>query len=211
MIRSLRGGGQPLPQATRNFFESRMGQDFSQVRIHADTTAAEATRSVRARAFTRGQDVVFNSGEYAPHSSEGRRLLAHELVHVIQQGSGRGATTAQRAPEFLQRQPAANKASDCSGWEADRESFTKLIAEHYVSDALGTSGRGLSVSCSGTPQLCIWRVKTPNGVISVGVSLANVPHHVIARQVFASGVPRCEYEYVCPPGGNPVFRRLRCH
>ncbi|MEP0916980.1 DUF4157 domain-containing protein [Leptolyngbya sp. DQ-M1] len=84
-ITALHGRGQPLPQSERNFFESRFGADFSQVRIHTDNQASEAARAVNARAFTLGQDVVFGAGEYQPRSAEGRRLLAHELTHVVQQ------------------------------------------------------------------------------------------------------------------------------
>ena len=95
-IQSLQGGGKPLPQQTRTFFESRMGHDFSGVRIHTDATAVEAAQSVNARAFTLGNDVVFNRGEYAPQSDGGKRLLAHELAHVVQQGYGGD-------PAFLRR------------------------------------------------------------------------------------------------------------
>jgi hypothetical protein len=68
--------------------EPRFGFDFSHVRVHADSHAAEAARTVNARAFTLGSSVVFGAGRYAPGTSEGRQLLAHELTHVVQQGSG---------------------------------------------------------------------------------------------------------------------------
>ncbi|NIM18404.1 MAG: DUF4157 domain-containing protein [Candidatus Aminicenantes bacterium] len=84
-IQSLMGGGQPLPGSTRTFFEPRFGADFSQVRAHTDSGAVKLAHSVNARAFTRGNDIVFDSGQYAPSTMAGRRLLAHELVHVIQQ------------------------------------------------------------------------------------------------------------------------------
>ena len=84
-INSIRGGGQPLPGSTRAFFEPRFGQDFSQVRVHADTQAAESARALNARAYTVGGGVVFGRGQYALEKSEGRRLLAHELTHVVQQ------------------------------------------------------------------------------------------------------------------------------
>lgn len=86
-IVSLQGGGRPLPQSEQAFFEPRFGTDFSQVRVHADRQAAEAARAVNARAFTLGRDIVFGTGEYQPRASEGKKLLAHELAHVVQQGS----------------------------------------------------------------------------------------------------------------------------
>ena len=79
--------GQPLDGGTRQFMETRMGQDFSQVRVHTDAQAAESAQAIQARAYTSGRDVVFGSGEYQPGSEAGKRLLAHELVHVGQQSS----------------------------------------------------------------------------------------------------------------------------
>jgi len=84
-IKHLSGRGQPLPEQVRAFFEPRFGHDFSMVRIHTDVQAAELARALNARAFTVGQDVVFGTGQYAPGTAAGMRLLAHELTHVVQQ------------------------------------------------------------------------------------------------------------------------------
>jgi len=80
-------GGRPLDLQTRSFFESRFGADLSPVRIHADSAAAQSASAIDARAYTLGSHVVFDRGEYRPDSGDGRRLLAHELAHVIQQGA----------------------------------------------------------------------------------------------------------------------------
>jgi Domain of unknown function (DUF4157)/Bacterial protein of unknown function (DUF922) len=87
----LNAGGQPLEAAARQFFEHQFGHDFSRVRIHDDARAAESARAVNALAYTVGPDVVFASGRYAPHSIAGRKLLAHELTHVVQQSSAASA------------------------------------------------------------------------------------------------------------------------
>ncbi len=84
-IRSLRGGGRPLGHSERGFFESRFQRDFSSVRIHDGSRAAELAASVNARAFTLGRDIVFGRGQYSPSTSAGRTLMAHELTHVLQQ------------------------------------------------------------------------------------------------------------------------------
>lgn len=84
LLHSL-GAGRPLDPGTRAFFEPRFGHDFSQVRVHADTRAAESARSVNALAYTARRDIVFNDGQYAPSTGTGQRLLAHELAHVVQQ------------------------------------------------------------------------------------------------------------------------------
>jgi hypothetical protein len=85
----LRSPGQPLDPATRASLEPRLGHDFADVRIHTDAKAAESARTVHALAYTFGRDVVFGAGQYALHSSEGRKLMAHELAHVAQ-GGGQG-------------------------------------------------------------------------------------------------------------------------
>ena len=84
----LGSSGQPLDPGIRSFMEPRFGHDFSRVRIHADGRSGEAAQAVNAHAFTVGRDVVFASGQYAPITQVGQRLLAHELSHVVQQGSG---------------------------------------------------------------------------------------------------------------------------
>ncbi len=81
----LNGPGQPLDAGTRTFMEPRFGHDFSRVRVHTDEKAAESARAVDALAYTVGRDVVFETGKYEPGTSEGKRLLAHELAHIVQQ------------------------------------------------------------------------------------------------------------------------------
>jgi hypothetical protein len=80
-------GGRPLPSGVRSFFEPRFGHDFSQVRIHTGPEASESAASINARAFTYGSHIVFGAGEQQPESTPGRKLLAHELVHVVQQSN----------------------------------------------------------------------------------------------------------------------------
>jgi Domain of unknown function (DUF4157) len=79
--------GQPLDAGTRAFMEARFGHDFSRVQVHCDARAAESADAVKARAYTVGDDIVFGRGEYAPSTAKGRRLMAHELTHVVQQWS----------------------------------------------------------------------------------------------------------------------------
>ena len=81
----LRSPGRPLDDATRGLMESRFGHDFSGVRLHTDGRAAESARAVNALAYTVGNHVAFDHGQYAPETSGGRGLLAHELAHVVQQ------------------------------------------------------------------------------------------------------------------------------
>lgn len=100
-IDAIRGGGKPLSESERTFFELRFGVNFGQVSVHTGTQAAESAQVLNARAYTLGQDVIFGAGEYAPETGVGRQLLAHELVHVIQQqkGSIESDIPVNRSPE----------------------------------------------------------------------------------------------------------------
>jgi hypothetical protein len=103
-VRAASRGGVPLPRDVRSFFEPRFGHDFGNVRVHHGEEARDGARSVGARAYTIGQHIVFGPGEYAPTTTEGKRLLAHELAHTIQQSA---ALRIQRQPG-----PAAAPAAD---------------------------------------------------------------------------------------------------
>src|ERR1700674_1762946 len=87
--------GQPLDHKTLAFFEPRFGRDFSQVRVHTDTKAADSATAVNALAYTVGRDVVFGPGQYDPQDKKSEHLLAHELTHVVQQASGRVGTDSE--------------------------------------------------------------------------------------------------------------------
>jgi hypothetical protein len=90
-IHSKRGTGQSLDSTTQRDMEQTFGHDFSDVRVHTDTEAQSLNRALRAEAFTTGKDIFFNSGRYNPGSADGRKLLSHELTHVVQQRSAPAA------------------------------------------------------------------------------------------------------------------------
>lgn len=109
---SITHGGQPMDSATQGFFESHMGQDFGDVRIHHGARAAEMASSINARAFTLGNHIVMGEGEYNPSSLEGRWLLGHELTHVLQQ-----------QPDTIRREPASDVCPEYgdTDWVLSRE------------------------------------------------------------------------------------------
>jgi uncharacterized protein DUF4157 len=86
----VRSPGQPLDRASQAFFEPRMGRDLSHVRVHTGPEASCAALALNANAFTVGSDIVFGEGQFAPGHHDGQRLLAHELVHTVQQEGGTG-------------------------------------------------------------------------------------------------------------------------
>jgi hypothetical protein len=130
----LASPGQPLDSATRAAMEPRFGHDFSGVRVHTDDRAAESARRVGALAYTVGERMVFNRGSYAPGSAEGRKLLAHELTHVVQQRSAGSAT---------QGRLEMGRADDPAEAEAER------TASMVGSDPMRNSTR----SPNGTPAM----------------------------------------------------------
>ncbi len=158
-VRSLRGGGRPLPEAERAFFEPRLGRDLAGVRVHTDGGAAQLARDLGARAFTHERDIVFASGQWRPGTSEGRRLLAHELTHVAQGGDAPPAGNVyfdrdENLAEYLRRlRELAPRISDLSPEEQlgrihdtlrgvhllDTDNLTpitEVIAQHYPGEVL---------------------------------------------------------------------------
>jgi outer membrane protein OmpA-like peptidoglycan-associated protein len=107
----LRSSGQPLEAGVRADMESRLGHDFSRVRVHADERAAASARGVDALAYTVGRDVVFDSARYAPHTIEGRQLLAHELAHVVQQDEATGGDLRVAPPDSPHEREADDAAA----------------------------------------------------------------------------------------------------
>jgi hypothetical protein len=113
----LRSTGQPLDAATRAFMEPRFGHDFSKVRVHADARAAESARSMNALAYTVGRDLVFGSGQYETRGARGRALLAHELVHTVQQGQAVSSTGGRVEPGNNRLETKASPAASQTGSE----------------------------------------------------------------------------------------------
>ncbi len=123
------GTGQPLAESERAYFEPRFGHDFSGVRVHTDSRATDLARSVNARAYTFGREIVFGAGEYAPGSSGGRLLLAHELTHVVQQ------ETSHNLFRPLNPLTATVRLKTGSGLDEGCGRFSN-IANHSVLDAV---------------------------------------------------------------------------
>jgi hypothetical protein len=132
--------GQPLDTPTRAFMEPRFGHDFGSVRVHADSRAAASASSIDALAYTAGDDVVFGAGQYAPQTPGGRKLIAHELAHVVQQ---RGMSTPQ-----TQAKLEVGSANDPLEREADRTA--KRVTSAPASGRSDTPAQG-SASPAAAP------------------------------------------------------------
>ena len=141
----LRSPGQPLEAQTRSFFEPRFGHDFSRVRIHADARANASAHSVNALAYTVGCNIVFAPEQYRPATPPGRRLLAHELAHVVQQSAGISANQngIQRSTAITGSSSLTIGASDSP---AEREANTAAAAAQMGSAIYNVSWRPVELA-----------------------------------------------------------------
>lgn len=147
-LQASKGGGSSLPDESRSFFEDRFGADFSGVRIHNDSNSAAMSSSINAHAFTHGQDIYFNSGQYSGGES-GQKLLAHELTHVVQQSGGSVQRKKQSAPEVesshIQRSfyftPSRPRVSGTAIHETVLPEFVKANADLFAEVSIPGANR----------------------------------------------------------------------
>jgi hypothetical protein len=115
----LSGQAVSIDPSTRAFMETRLAYDFADVRLHTDSAAAESAQTLNASAYTFGNEIVFGAGRYRPDTEHGRRLLAHELAHVVQQGHVPQESQVQRDcddPNFCTRYPTPAEAASTKSW-----------------------------------------------------------------------------------------------
>ena len=110
-IRDGADSGSLLDSSTKEFMKSRFGHDFNKVRIHTGETASSSARAVNAVAYTVGNDIIFGEGQYQPHTLEGRKLLAHELTHVVQQSNSSNNIASTSAGLFVSKSSSAETIS----------------------------------------------------------------------------------------------------
>jgi outer membrane protein OmpA-like peptidoglycan-associated protein len=183
---TLRTPGQSLDPQTRAFFESRFAHDFSGVRVHTDSRAAQSARAVNALAYTAGKHIAFAPHQFSPSTDAGRRLLAHELTHVVQQPSASGTPTrishpsepsereAERAASEVMA-PSSNHSGRASTSPGDNTSADRRSAPDASGHAPADSSSTLRRTCGpqiGAPAGCEAGDKTfvDGGVFRFGVN-----------------------------------------
>jgi|GEM_PF-5994205 len=165
-------GGAPLPASERAFFEPRFGVNLESVRLHTGGPASELARSVHARAFTVRDQIVFGSGEYRPSMSEGRRLLAHELTHTMQQGAvGDSGGTIE---PMIQRLCHATNRKSGSPEQIQIQQYLGRNAtvenEYYVRNPAGNCYYPDVVD---TQSLSVWEIKPWTDAAAAAAAIAN--------------------------------------
>ncbi len=196
-IMSNKGSGQRLDDNTRSFMEERFGCDFSPIRVHTGSYAAIKSRELNAEAFTIGRDVFFNAGRYNPSSTDGKKLLVHELTHVVQQAGG------------LQGRLTVGQAGDRSEQEADR--VTKQVMNMSESQIQHQPKEKEKKEIQTKPevvQLALPAIITAMGAaewIAVGVA-----GYMVAGDAITSASGDVSYSFdemegvLLPGGGNDV-------
>jgi hypothetical protein len=195
------GPGRPLDPAVRGFFEKRLGTDLTNVRVHADNYAAESAQSINALAYTLGPDVVFAHGQYAPETTEGRRIIAHELAHVLQQKEG-----------LIQRYETGQRgaaAGSCAGWEQDPESFSIHVARHFVATQVNPAlaGKPRSVICESDHDCKV----TFGDDLVIDVYWYKDSRRVGAGRWTDQGRQFCAYDYSCDSSGQMILSVVKCY
>jgi outer membrane protein OmpA-like peptidoglycan-associated protein len=194
-----RASGRPLSADARQFFEPRFGCDLRDVRIHDDSAAAASAQRIHARAYTHGRQVVFGAGQYAPDHAAGRRLLAHELAHVLQQRSGRAQISA--------------------GPQQSVEEQRRRAHDVTRGDARHTSARGVGAMRSDVTPLSLQRQSEPEAQRAPAPELSEPQHSAAGLPLFLrqpaadagavdagapAGAPAPADAGGGPPGGVPT-------
>jgi hypothetical protein len=214
--------------------ESRFGQDFSQVRIHTNGTAAGSAESINANAYTYGPNIVFNQGQYQPDTNAGRRLLAHELVHVVQQSAmshSQSGTMVQRliVPRPCDKNPmipcppdpASSPIPNCGN--RSHESILIEAAKMYVSNEIDSSATTgvMDIGCFGPGGIGACQILFDSGIaVEASVLLGyTTGGTVFVKEIVPPGGtqsitdplgPRCSYEVDCPSTMSITFTPSGC-
>ena len=212
----LASAGRPLDSSARAFFEPRFGHDFSDVRVHVGSAAEQSASDLQARAYTAGHDIVFGTGQFAPETPEGRRLLAHELTHVVQQS--RLHSSLPSLAQGIQRWPlpgggAGAQEGDCTGYERDPESLSIETAKHFLDEVQpGGSRLVQTTNCKANehdPDRIECQVTFEGGQV-IQVSIVASLHNVEGQRPTANGRQWCVYHFSCDSNGALQWQKKGC-
>ena len=213
----LSSPGQPLDAATRTYFEPRFGHDFSHVRVHTGASAEQSARDVNAHAYTVGHDMVFDAGRFVPGTDAGRRLIAHELSHTIQQSasnanrSGRSDVKQDLNPISVVPQsggqpPAIARAPKVPPFRANQQDMVYLqnIMLRFF-DLLGPEARASLLRNTTVVIALVTEANQPHLVYTVAGNSINPQIRNAAEQV---GATRLDPEGIATIAGEHHAEQL---
>lgn len=198
--RALEGSGMALPPRLRHDMERRFGRDFSRVRAHTDATAAQSASDIDADAYTAGRRIVFGPGRFAPETRQGRRLIAHELAHVVQQSAfGEAADESARVAPIL-RQARGSAQAPSQGTSRPLE-IEVVGADAKVDEPLAVMANRWAQNHSGI----VLRVSSVSNLIAQLEKVVDSNHCIGNLVVWYHGSPELQLlvgEYKLPPHGQ---------
>ncbi len=184
-IQSNKDSGSNINESTKNFMEMRFGADFSNVKIHTGNRASQLSKELNARAFTVGNDIYFNDGQYQPGSSEGKYLLAHELTHTVQQSSAIKQKKIQRQSNTQVTVSVSNAPGTCSlNQHHQIEPAVRQVQSwlsntiHHLSNYIGNSTSEPSVSAALQYHFHSLTTQTANNVLTI---LNRINSEIVSR------------------------------
>jgi len=206
---SLDSGGKPLDASVKKYFEPRFGMDLSGIKVHTDSVASKNSENIGAKAFTYGNNIHFGSGEYTPHSNDGKTLIAHEITHSIQQGlQGKSIqrTRDDRGSRRIPNKPEV-KPKGCPEWEKeDQGERARLAADHYIVHVLKETPKENGYDCVSKGDC--W-ARHENDYINVTMQPRTKPGELVVYMSGGKG-KRCFYEYSCEYSSYPTFTIKKC-
>lgn len=208
--------GQSLDRPTQDFMMTRFGYDFTKVRVHTDRIASESARSVQAHAYTVGHNIVFGANQYAPQTSAGRSLLAHELAHVVQQGGHSGILSGNGLSHEPHKMAAESRTDNSSKihigqpgdtYERDADSAAEVVMRNPAQRIMGGNTTHSSIHHVHAPLLQRKLVVNPTDVIPMsGGALGPAPPLTITVQALLQDFCPDGHFQVDPSTGNVTPR-----
>lgn len=190
-VHSLNGKGKPLPKATNAFFSHRLGYNFSNVKVHTGKEASDSAKGLNARAYTVKNNIVFKEGQYNTDTTEGNKLIAHELTHVIQQNTGVGKIQTQGGPLLTPAQETAAIQFNRRNYDERSIRIIQVVAGTGVDGIFGSlSARAVATfqHANGVPVNGQVNEATINAMIPGRVA-ANRREHIVQLVVDFFNIP----------------------
>lgn len=210
-LQSSKGNGNPMTNTVKAEMESGFGRNFNNVRIHTGTKAIQMSKDIGAKAFTNGNNIYFNSNEYNPSSTSGKRLLAHELTHVVQQKSSNSTiqkdgepTTATTSTSNTQQTEATINAVPALGGQiimTNSMLSTKVGPPGQFQDVFLIIGPTTKINNIGALLLPLWNTATP--FTAPGATTPNITTPLTADELAKGLLVFNRYKLAIPPAAVP--------
>ncbi|MDX2304715.1 MAG: DUF4157 domain-containing protein [Microscillaceae bacterium] len=198
-ILSSKGIGNSLPTQTLNFMQSRFGRDFGNVKIHTDTQATQMAQAINAQAFTVGKDIYFNEGKFQTDNSDGKKLLAHELTHVVQQT----------------QTPSIHLQNNTSSLDQQGNTLQEEKSDHMQTDLTGSDNSSISKKSSFVNHAPILRKEEDKDIL-LGMNKDREVNPQIEKEIRATEgrgakIPEDKLFYLQQIFGEVDFSTVRIH